>query len=59
MGTIIGLIIAFVVAHFVYNDATKRGMNAMGWALGTFLLMILFLPIYLIIRTPIITEKDK
>ena len=57
MGTILGLIIAAVVAGYVYNDASKRGMNSIGWAIGVFLLMILILPIYLLTRKPIVNSK--
>jgi len=52
---IIGVIIAALVAVFIYSDATKRGMNGIGWAIGVFLLMIVFLPIYLIVRKPLIS----
>jgi hypothetical protein len=55
MGTILGLMIAFIVACAVYTDANKRGMNALLWSLGVFLLMILFLPIYFIVRKPLIS----
>lgn len=58
MGTFLGLIIAAVVAYYVYDDANKRGMNGFGWAAGTFLLMIVFLPIYLITRKPIEENKN-
>ena len=53
MGTLLGLIIAAIVAGCVYSDALKRGMSAGWWAIGVFLFMIIFLPIYLIVRKPI------
>jgi len=43
----IGLIL---VSVWVHNDAERRGNNATAWALGTFLLLIIFLPLYLIMR---------
>lgn len=49
-----GLSIALIAAIFVGVDANKRDMNAIGWAIGTFLLCIIFLPLYLIIRKPVI-----
>jgi len=52
MAQIIGLIIAAIVAYFVGQDAEKRGMNALGWGIGVFLLMIVFLPLYFILRKP-------
>jgi hypothetical protein len=52
---IIGLLIAAAIAFWVYTDAKKRPMNAVGWAIGTFLLCIVFLPLYLILRKPPLT----
>jgi len=54
MGTILGLIIAFVVAILVGKDAEKRGMSALGWGLGVFFIMIIFLPLYFIVRKPLL-----
>ncbi len=48
---IIGIIIAVGVAYWVYNDAQKWGYSknaAIGWSVGVFLLMIVFLPIYIL-----------
>ncbi len=50
---IIGLLIAAAIAFWVYTDAKKRPMNAVLWAIGTFLLCIVFLPLYLIMRKPV------
>ena len=50
--SIIGFIIDVLIAIWVYNDAQRRGMNGIGWAIGTFLLCVIFLPLYLIIRKP-------
>jgi hypothetical protein len=49
---IIGLAIAAAIAFFVYKDAEARGMNAILWAILTFLVCIIALPVYLIIRKP-------
>jgi uncharacterized BrkB/YihY/UPF0761 family membrane protein len=49
----IGLIIASLVAIWVYMDAKNKGyktLAAVGWMLGVFSLMIVFLPLYLFIR---------
>lgn len=51
---IFGVLIAAVIAILVGVDASKRGMNSLGWAIGTFLLCIIFLPLYLIVRKPVI-----
>ena len=53
-GTIIGVIVDLAIAIWVYTDAQRRGMNAIGWAIGTFLVCIVFLPLYLIMRKPAI-----
>ncbi len=53
MPRFIGLIVAAGVAIWVYLDAKKRGyktLAAVGWMLGVFLLMIVFLPLYLFLR---------
>lgn len=50
---IIAGVIAVGVAYWIYNDARKWGYNnnaAWGWAVGVFLLMIVFLPLYVIIE---------
>ena len=52
VGQIIGLIIAAAIAFFVYKDAESRGMSGIGWGLFTFLLCIIALPVYLIVRKP-------
>ena len=55
---IIPLLIAATVGFFVGQDAKKRGMNSIGWGLGTFLLMIVFLPLYFILRKPIVENQQ-
>ncbi len=50
---LIGIVIALVVAILVGQDANKRGMNAWGWGIGVFLLLIVFLPLYFILRKPL------
>lgn len=49
---LIGVIIAAAIAFWVYKDAETRGMNGILWGILTFLLCIVFLPVYLIIRKP-------
>ncbi|MFO0793706.1 MAG: hypothetical protein U0586_06555 [Candidatus Brocadiaceae bacterium] len=49
----VGLLIAAIIAVWVYIDAKNRGyktLPAVGWMLGVFLLMIVFLPLYLVLR---------
>lgn len=48
---IVGLAIAAGIAFWVYSDALKWGYSknaAIGWSVGVFLLMIVFLPFYIV-----------
>lgn len=50
---LIGLIIAFFIAIWVFSDAKERGKTggvAFLWFLGTFAILIIFLPLWLIVR---------
>lgn len=49
----IGLIIAAVVAVIIAKDANNRGMSGLGWGIFTFLICIVAIPIYLIVRKPL------
>ena len=49
---LIGLLIAAAIAYWVYQDAESRGMNGILWGIFTFLLCIIALPVYLIVRKP-------
>lgn len=48
-----GWIISAAIAYWVYTDANKRGMNGVVWAIATFLVCIISLPLYLIMRKPL------
>jgi hypothetical protein len=58
MTTFIGVNIALVVAILVGLDASKRGMNVWGWGIGVFLLLIVFLPLYFILRKPVVSTFE-
>ena len=49
---LIGVLVALAVSYFVHQDAKARGMNAILWAILVFLILIIALPVYLIIRKP-------
>ena len=51
---LIGIVIAAAIAFWVGSDANKRGMNGILWGIGTFLVCIVFLPLYLIMRKPLL-----
>lgn len=52
METIIGIIIALIVAIIISRDAESRGMSGIGWGIFTFAICIVAIPIYLIVRKP-------
>jgi hypothetical protein len=47
-------VVVVVIAVLVAQDANKRGMNGVLWGIGVFLLCIVFLPLYLIVRKPVL-----
>ena len=51
MSVIIAFIVLILISLWVYKDAEKRGYNAAAWALSTFVLLIIMLPLYLIMRS--------
>ena len=52
IASIIGVIIALVIAVLVAQDANARGMNGALWGVFTFLLCIVAIPVYLVVRKP-------
>ena len=50
------LVLPIICAIYVATDANKRGMNGVAWAIGVFFLCIVFLPIYLIVRKPLLAQ---
>jgi hypothetical protein len=57
MELLLGLIIAGVIGVIIAKDANARGMNGTGWGIFTFLLCIVALPVYLLVRTPRLDQK--
>tara|TARA_B110000503_G_scaffold132718_1_gene208990 strand:- start:665 stop:838 length:174 start_codon:yes stop_codon:yes gene_type:complete len=51
-GTLVSLVILVVIAVLIGRDASSRGMNGVGWGLFSFLICIVAVPIYLIVRKP-------
>ena len=45
-------LIAAIVGVFVGMDAEARGMSGVGWGLAVFAMMIVFLPLYALVRKP-------
>jgi hypothetical protein len=50
--SIVGLIVAAVIAVIIAKDANDRGMSGLGWGIFTFLICIVAIPVYLIVRKP-------
>ena len=48
-----GFVVAVLLAVLIAKDAQQRGMNGVLWGVGVFLLCIVFLPLYLIMRNPL------
>ena len=42
-----------VTAIIIARDAKARGMNGVGWGIGVFMVLIVFLPLYLVVRKPL------
>lgn len=63
MMSLFGIVIAGLAAYWVYNDAKGRGHEkgtAIMWSVGTFVLLIIFLPLYLIFgRKPKLTRREE
>jgi len=53
MEIVIGLIISAIISVLIAKDANSRGMNGTGWGIFVFLVCIVALPIYLIVRQPV------
>lgn len=54
--TIIGIIVGIICGVLVGQDAGKRGMNPWGWGIFVALICLIGLPMYLIMRKPILSE---
>ena len=55
-GFIVGLIVAAIIGVLIAKDANSRGMNGTGWGIFVFLICIVALPIYLVVRKPVKEE---
>tara|TARA_B100000700_G_C14755281_1_gene719464 strand:+ start:272 stop:451 length:180 start_codon:yes stop_codon:yes gene_type:complete len=56
VGLIFGIIIAAIIGVIIAKDANSRGMNGTGWGIFVFLVCIVALPLYLIVRKPVKEE---
>jgi len=54
---IFGLAIAAVIGFLIGKDAESRGMSGAGWGFFSFLLCIIAVPIYLVVRKPRLDER--
>ena len=51
--TLFGVVITAVIAVVIAKDANTRGMSGLGWGIFTFLICIVAMPLYLIVRKPV------
>jgi len=51
-----GLVLLLALSIWVGNDARKRGMSAR-WGVGVGLMLIVFLPLYFVVRKPLLGTK--
>jgi hypothetical protein len=49
---LLSMVLLFSVSAWVWRDATRRNMNPR-WAIAVGLMMIVFLPLYLVVRKPV------
>ena len=54
---LIGLVIGAICGIVIGQDAARRGMNPWGWGLFVFFICIVGLPLYLIVRKPLLSES--
>lgn len=57
MEVLFGLVIAAIVGVLIGKDAASRGMSGVGWGLFSFLICIIAVPIYLVVRKPRLDEQ--
>ena len=55
---VIGLAIGALAGVIVGQDAEERGMSGLGWGLFTFLIFIVAVPLYLIVRQEKVTPAS-
>ena len=58
MEWLFGSVIAAIVGILIGRDAASRGMSGVGWGIFTFLVCIIAVPIYLIVRKPRLLDQQ-
>jgi hypothetical protein len=56
---VIGLVIAAVIGVLIGKDAESRGMSGIGWGIFSFLICVIAVPIYLVVRKPRVDEQKS
>ena len=56
---LLGILIALLVAIAVGRDAKSRGMNEWLWGIFVFLILIIAVPVYFIMRKPKIENPEE
>ncbi len=58
MERLIAIFILLFISGWVRKDANSRGMNGMAWSIFVFLILIIGLPTYLLMRKPKVEENN-
>jgi len=58
MEWLFGSVIAAIVGILIGRDAASRRMSGVGWGIFTFLVCIIAVPIYLIVRKPRLLDQQ-
>ena len=53
----IGLVIAIVIGVLIGKDAAARGMSGIGWGIFSFVICIVAVPIYIVVRKPRLDQR--
>jgi len=57
----VGIVIAIplIAGILIGKDANARGMNGVGWGIGVFAVFIVFLPLYFVVRKPLLSQVPQ
>lgn len=58
MSSVLILIVPLIIGIFIGIDAKKRGMSGFLWGTFTFLLLIVAIPFYLIVKKPYLNSNE-
>jgi hypothetical protein len=59
IGRLLGFVLLAVIGWAVWRDANSRGMNGVLWGVLGALFCIIVVPIYLIVRKPVLSAEQQ